>query len=98
MRSDPTVPSLSAPLPAVSIRHDEIWARQAEELPKRVVVADQEWDTERLSQEARVLLAIYLADLKIVAQQREILALAELGLAQISHQFQQAAASSSNAA
>jgi hypothetical protein len=78
----------------LSISHDHFWERQASELPDRVVIDNQEWRTDRLSEEARKFLAIYLADSRIVAQQKEILALAELGLAQIKQQFCQLAAAS----
>lgn len=91
MDFDPQLQTSAGQTPKLSISHDAYWQQQASELPERVWLDDHEWQTDHLSNTARKLLAIYLADAKIVAQHKEILALAELGLAQIKQQFQQIA-------
>lgn len=91
MDSSPIRASVAGEAPSLNISHDQYWRHQADQLPDRVVVDGREWQTARLSQEARTLLAIYLADTTIVAQHKEILALAELGLTQLKQQFCQLA-------
>lgn len=59
---------------------DANWAQAADGLPEKVTINGKEFNTDNLSGSARKLLAIYLADLRIVSQQKEMLALAELGL------------------
>ena len=56
------------------------WEQVAETLPEMVTVNGKEYKSADLSSSARKLLVIYLADLRIVGQQKEMLALAELGL------------------
>jgi hypothetical protein len=91
MDFDPQLQASEGQHPKLSISHDAYWQQQASELPERVWLDDHEWQTDHLSSEARKLLAIYLADAKIVAQHKEILALAELGLVQIKQQFRRIA-------
>ena len=59
---------------------DANWAQVADSLPEKVTINGKEFKTADLSQNARKLLVIYLSDLRIVGQQKEMLALAELGL------------------
>lgn len=59
---------------------DAQWAQVADTLPEQVSINGKEYKSADLSGSARKLLAIYLADRKIVGQQKELLALAELGL------------------
>lgn len=56
------------------------WEHVADTLPEKVTVNGKEYKSADLSSSARKLLVIYLADLRIVGQQKEMLALAELGL------------------
>ena len=59
---------------------DSSWAQVADALPETVTINGKDYTTADLNGTARKLLAIYLSDLRIVGQQRELLALAELGL------------------
>ena len=59
---------------------DGNWAQAADNLPETVTINGKEYKTNDLSGNARKLLVIYLTDLRIVGQQKEMLALAELGL------------------
>lgn len=56
------------------------WEQVADTLPETVTVNGKVYKSADLSSSARKLLVIYLADLRIVGQQKEMLALAELGL------------------
>ena len=59
---------------------DSSWAQVADSLPDKVTINGKEYKTADLNGNARKLLVIYLSDLRIVGQQKEMLALAELGL------------------
>ena len=59
---------------------DASWAQVADSLPETVTINGKEFKTADLSGSARKLLVIYLSDLRIIGQQKEMLALAELGL------------------
>lgn len=59
---------------------DASWKEVADKLPETVTINGVEYKTADLNGNVRKLLAIYLADLRIVGQQKEMLALAELGL------------------
>ena len=56
------------------------WALAADALPETITINGKEYKSADLNGTARKLLAIYLSDTRIVSQQRELLALAELGL------------------
>ena len=59
---------------------DSTWANLAESLPDNLTINGKEYNTADLSANTKKLLAIYLSDLRIVGEQKEMLALAELGL------------------
>ena len=59
---------------------DSNWAQAADSLPEKVTINGKDYLTADLNGNARKLLVIYLSDLRIVGQQKEMLALAELGL------------------
>ena len=64
----------------INTEADSSWAQVADALPETVTINGRDYKTADLNGTARKLLAIYLSDLRIVGQQRELLALAELGL------------------
>ena len=59
---------------------DSAWAEVADSLPETVTVNGVVYKSADLNGTARKLLSIYLADQKIVGQQKELVALAELGM------------------
>ena len=59
---------------------DSAWAEVADSLPETVTINGVVYKSADLNGTARKLLSIYLADQKIVGQQKELLALAELGM------------------
>jgi hypothetical protein len=59
---------------------ENAWAQIADRLPEQVTIKGIKYECASLNGKARKLLAIYLSDNVLVAQQREMLALAELGL------------------
>ena len=78
MAKQKLTPSLSGI--EINTSADSSWAQVADTLPEMVTVNGREYKSADLSDSARKLLVIYLADLRIVGQQKEMLALAELGL------------------
>jgi hypothetical protein len=58
----------------------EVWAQAADQLPAEINIQGKIYKSSDLSGRARKLLVIYLADIRLIGQQREMLALAELGL------------------
>ena len=58
----------------------QAWADMADQLPEKITIDGKECNSSDLSARARKLLVIYLADIRLIGQQREMLALAELGL------------------
>lgn len=58
----------------------ESWDQAAGQLPETITINSIQYKTSDLSSSVKKLLAIYLADVRIVGQQKEMLALAELGL------------------
>ena len=56
------------------------WARVADQLPEEINIQGEIIKSSDLSGRARKLLVIYLTDIRIIGQQKELLALAELGL------------------
>ena len=58
----------------------EAWAQAADQLPAEINIQGKIYKSSDLSGRARKLLVIYLADIRLIGQQREMLALAELGL------------------
>ena len=58
----------------------ESWDQAAGQLPESITINGIHYKTSGLSSSVKKLLAIYLADVRIVGQQKEMLALAELGL------------------
>ena len=67
---------------------DANWAQVADSLPEKVTINGKDYKTDDLSGSARKLLVIYLSDLRIVGQQKEMLALAELGLKALASEIQ----------
>ena len=59
---------------------DSTWANVAQNLPEQLTINGKDYKTADLSVDTKKLLAIYLSDLRIVGEQKEMLALAELGL------------------
>ena len=59
---------------------DSAWAEVADSLPETVTINGVVYKSADLNGTARKLLSIYLADQKIVGQQKELVALAELGM------------------
>ena len=59
---------------------DATWSAVADSLPETVTINGVEYKSADLSGNVRKLLSIYLADQKIVGQQKELVALAELGM------------------
>lgn len=59
---------------------DATWAEVADSLPETVTINGSEYKSADLNGNARKLLSIYFADQKIVGQQKELVALAELGM------------------
>lgn len=56
------------------------WKEVADSLPEAVTINGVEYKSADLNGNVRKLLAIYLADQKIVGQHKELVALAELGM------------------
>ncbi|CAK27523.1 Hypothetical protein SynRCC307_0620 [Synechococcus sp. RCC307] len=65
---------------AVNSDSSHLLAQAASSLPETVTISGTEYKTEELSNQTKQLVLIYLADQKILGQQKELLALAELGL------------------
>ncbi|WP_170953476.1 hypothetical protein [Synechococcus sp. UW179A] len=59
---------------------DATWAVAANSLPETVTINGVEYNSADLNGNTRKLLSIYLADQKIIGEQKELVALAELGL------------------
>ena len=59
---------------------DATWAEVADSLPETVTINGVVYKSADLNGTARKLLSIYLADQKTVGQQKELVALAELGM------------------
>ena len=59
---------------------DASWAKAAGGLPETVTINGVVYRSADLNENVRKLLAIYLADQAIVGHQKELLALAELGM------------------
>ena len=59
---------------------DATWAVAAKSLPETVTINGVEYKSADLNGNTRKLLSIYLADQKIIGEQKELVALAELGL------------------
>ena len=53
---------------------DSTWANLAESLPDNLTINGKEYNTADLSANTKKLLAIYLSDLRIVGEQKEMLA------------------------
>ena len=56
------------------------WQQIADSLPETLTINGKQYKSADLADNTRKLIAIYLTDLRIYGQQKEILALAELGL------------------
>ena len=56
------------------------WQQIADSLPETLTINGKQYKSSDLAENTRKLIAIYLTDLRIYGQQKEILALAELGL------------------
>ena len=56
------------------------WQQIADSLPETLTINGKQYKSADLAENTRKLIAIYLTDLRIFGQQKEILALAELGL------------------
>jgi len=56
------------------------WQQIADSLPETLTINGKQYKSANLAENTRKLIAIYLTDLRIYGQQKEILALAELGL------------------
>ena len=56
------------------------WQQIADSLPETLTINGKQYKSADLQENTRKLIAIYLTDLRIFGQQKEILALAELGL------------------
>lgn len=67
---------------------DANWAQIADNLPETVTINGKPYKTADLNGNARKLLAIYLSDLRIFGQQKEMLALAELGLKSLAKEIE----------
>jgi hypothetical protein len=82
--TDPKVDDVLMDLPESDIEiksnTENAWAQIADRLPEQVTIKGISYECANLNGKARKLLAIYLSDNVLVAQQREMLALAELGL------------------
>ena len=59
---------------------DASWEQMAGSLPEQITINDVVYKTSDLEANTRKLIAIYLADQRIIGNQKELLALAELGL------------------
>ena len=64
----------------INTEADASWAQLADALPETITINGKAYKTADLNGNVRKLLAIYLSDLRIFGQQKEMLALAELGL------------------
>ena len=82
MAQQSSTPSSSASSSGLEINAatDATWAMAADSLPETVTISGVEYKSADLSGNVRKLLSIYLADQKIVGQQKELVALAELGM------------------
>lgn len=82
MAQQSSTPSSSASSSGLEINAatDATWSAVADSLPETVTINGVEYKSADLSGNVRKLLSIYLADQKIVGQQKELVALAELGL------------------
>ena len=67
---------------------DGNWAQIADNLPETITINGKAYKTLELSGNTRKLLAIYLSDLRIFGQQKEMLALAELGLKSLAKEIE----------
>ena len=64
----------------INEQETETWARVADQLPEEINIRGEIIKSSDLSGKARKLLVIYLTDIRLIGQQKELLALAELGL------------------
>lgn len=64
----------------INEQETETWARVADQLPEEINIRGEIIKSSDLSGRARKLLVIYLTDIRLIGQQKELLALAELGL------------------
>jgi len=64
----------------INEQETETWARVADQLPEEINIRGETIKSSDLSGRARKLLVIYLTDIRLIGQQKELLALAELGL------------------
>ena len=71
------------------------WSEASKKLPKTLIVNGTEYKTSELSETTKKLALIYINDSSIVSQFKELLALAELGLATISKEVQESIEKSS---
>ena len=65
---------------AVNSDSSQVLDQAASSLPATVTISGIDYKTEELSNQTKQLVMIYLADQRILGQQKELLALAELGL------------------
>ena len=63
------------------------WTNMAQSLPEELTINGKEYKTADLSDKTKKLLVIYLSDLRIFGEQKEMLALAELGLKALASQI-----------
>ena len=64
----------------ISAAADASWAVVADGLPETVTINGVEYKSADLNDKTRKLLSIYVADQKIISNQKELVALAELGM------------------
>ncbi len=64
----------------INEQETETWDRVADQLPEEINIRGEIIKSSDLSGRARKLLVIYLTDIRLIGQQKELLALAELGL------------------
>lgn len=74
---------------------EENWSEASKKLPKKLIINGTEYKTADLSDKTKKLALIYINDSSIVGQFKELLALAELGLATISKEVQESIEKSS---
>ena len=72
----------------INTEADASWAQLADALPETITINGKAYKTADLNGNVRKLLAIYLSDLRIFGQQKEMLALAELGLKSLAKEIE----------
>jgi hypothetical protein len=64
------------------------WTEATKQLPEKITINGEEYDTSDLPEKTKKLALIYMNDSSILSQFKELIALAELGLSSIIKEIQ----------